>query len=330
MRAAAAEGLDEGVLRARAGLGDELDDPEARVPLVSLYALIEACAERDPLVHLRMVERVAPDALDALGFLFLTSATLGDGLRAMVRYQRVWAEGERYELEEEGDVARLVYVPWGPPRAAHRWLAEMFAADILGHGARVLRSPLEGRVRLAHRENESAGELARRLGAPVELGAGRNELVLSRRALALPLGAPGQAAMAEFFARHLDARMAALPPETLAGRVLDALLTSHDGEAELGALARRLRMSGRTLQRRLEQEGTSLRALADEARRTRALALIEGGASIAEIAYVLGYSEPSAFHRAFRRWTGRTPEAFRAARSSSARSDHGSPRPART
>ncbi len=71
-------------------------------------------------------------------------------------------------------------------------------------------------------------------------------------------------------------------------------------------------MSPRTLQRRLGDEGTSVHALLDEVRRGRAAALLDADMAIGEVAYLLGYSEPSAFHRAFRRWTGVTPEAFRA------------------
>jgi AraC-like DNA-binding protein len=130
------------------------------------------------------------------------------------------------------------------------------------------------------------------------------------RVLALPPASGGHEAMAAFFGRHLEERLRALPPETVGARTIAALL--RGGEAALETLASRLAMSPRTLQRRLADEGVSLRVLAEDARRARAGALLEGGASIAEVAYTLGYSEPSAFHRAFRRWTGQTPEAFRA------------------
>ena len=89
------------------------------------------------------------------------------------------------------------------------------------------------------------------------------------------------------------------------------------GEVSLAAISARLRVSPRTLQRRLGDEGTSLHAEVDQARRERAAGLLDGGAAIAEIVWLLGYSEPSAFHRAFKRWTGRTPEAWRADRRSS-------------
>lgn len=85
------------------------------------------------------------------------------------------------------------------------------------------------------------------------------------------------------------------------------------GDARLATVARRLGTTSRTLQRRLRAEGLSHQQLLDEARREAAERYLrESSLAIAEIAYLLGYSEPSAFHRAFRRWSGTTPSEVRA------------------
>ena len=71
-------------------------------------------------------------------------------------------------------------------------------------------------------------------------------------------------------------------------------------------------MSGRTLQRRLASEGVSYQQLLDETRKEAAVRYIsEPTLAICEVAYLVGYSEPAPFHRAFKRWYGMTPEAFR-------------------
>ena len=81
----------------------------------------------------------------------------------------------------------------------------------------------------------------------------------------------------------------------------------------IDAVARRLSTTARTLQRRLARSGTSFEELRDDARRQAAeLYLSTTTLTIAEVTYLLGYSEPTAFHRAFRRWHGTTPQAFRA------------------
>jgi AraC-like DNA-binding protein len=85
------------------------------------------------------------------------------------------------------------------------------------------------------------------------------------------------------------------------------------GETRMSSIARQLGMSERTLQRRLAEEGASYQELLEEVRKAAAgRYLEESPLAIGEIAYLLGYSEPAAFHRAFRRWHATTPEDFRA------------------
>jgi AraC-like DNA-binding protein len=83
------------------------------------------------------------------------------------------------------------------------------------------------------------------------------------------------------------------------------------GRPTAGAIARRLAMSERSLHRRLREEGTTLRDLLHGLRRELSERYIREGVSISETAFLLGYSEASAFHRSFRRWTGRTPSSYR-------------------
>lgn len=93
------------------------------------------------------------------------------------------------------------------------------------------------------------------------------------------------------------------------------MLVEHLGRSNLtlDAVATTLAVSRRTLTRRLEEERTSFRHILDDVRRDFARALLQDHSlSIGDIAFFLQYSEPAAFHRSFRRWTGQTPLAFRA------------------
>lgn len=108
--------------------------------------------------------------------------------------------------------------------------------------------------------------------------------------------------------------LAALPASaTLADRVRQAIGASlARGEPRLEAIARDLAMSGRTLQRRLTDAGTRFADLVDAARRERAMLLLEDATlSCTEIAFLLGYTEAAPFFRAFKRWTGMPPQAYR-------------------
>ena len=103
------------------------------------------------------------------------------------------------------------------------------------------------------------------------------------------------------------------------GPVRDApLAVTIEARDRIACLLHRLEVKrlhhaeARTLRRRLAAEGVSFRALRDEALRERAVELLRRpGSAIAEVAFVLGFSDPTAFHRAFRRWTGVTPQAWR-------------------
>ncbi|WP_437809797.1 AraC family transcriptional regulator ligand-binding domain-containing protein [Sorangium sp. So ce1078] len=320
---AAQRGADRAALLEAAGLeaagleAAALADPDARVPLPAFYALLEAAvaAAADPHLGLDFAGRFQPEHFDALGFLAMSSPTLGEALERMLRYQQIWNEGERYTLEIRGRCAHLTFAPHGPDRPAHGQVAEMFAFDVLVNAGRMCGDPIQAvAVRFRHAPEGDPEEKARRLGSPVLFGAPQTELVMPVEALDRPLPHANEA-LAAFLERHVRVIAASLPgaaPPALSERVRALLGERLREGADLGALAARLRMSPRTLQRRLGDEGTSIHALLDEVRRGRAAALLEADMAIGEVAYVLGYSEPSAFHRAFRRWTGVTPEAFRA------------------
>jgi AraC-like DNA-binding protein len=315
LAAAGRSGLDANALRSTLGLqAAELADPDARLPLPCLYALLELFVAHtgDELAPLRIVSNVSPDAFDALGLLAMTSNTVEEVLQAMWRYARVFIEGERYTVERTAAGASYGYFPWGPPRPAHALMAELFARDPAVNVPLLAGVPAhDAQVRLRHMPAKP-GEHAPLLGGRVQFGAGIDEVAYTPQFLAqpLPLASPMFEAVAR---RYLDARLACLPPESPLARAHKAVV--HDlahGAPSLEAVAERLAISRRTLQRTLRDHGTSFSALVDDVRRARALALLRSGAAVAEVAWLLGYSEPSPFVRAVKRWTGASPSALRA------------------
>src|SRR5262245_58421573 len=138
---------------------------------------------------------------------------------------------------------------------------------------------------------------------------------LSRALEARRWQARAEPALAQLLDQQLAAQLAALPAEeaSFLDRIRSALFAELDrGEPTLEAIAARLRMSPRTLQRRLREEGSSLSAVLDRLRAELALRYLgEPRTSIGEVAFRLGFSDPTTFHRAFRRWTGQTPAEYR-------------------
>ena len=293
-----------------------LEDGEARIPLAAYYAGIEAAVAElgDPFLGLHYIETVDPSALGALGFLALASPTAGDALARIFRYHAWLAEGETFAMEVVGGEARFRYVPWGPARGAHAQSAEMYAADCFFGLARATGAPIAARaLRLAHAPHGALSEYERLLGATPEFEAGRCEWSFDASVLERPMRAADPA-----LARFLEAQVAArargfASAGPLGERVRGALADALPEVPSVAALARKLRTSPRSLQRQLAGAGTSVAALATELRRSRAEAYLEMGLPIAEVSYLVGFAEPSVFHRAFKRWTGQTPAEFRAA-----------------
>lgn len=286
-------------------------DPDARVPLVEFYAALEReAAQRGTGSWLRYTEQAGPEQLDALGLMVATSETLGSALAVIERYQRVFAEGERLVFTRTSTQLSVCYRPWGPPRQAHDLLALLFVRDLgcwLPERAQLLQRRLGLRLR-----QRRTPDLAAALGRQVRFGQSQDEVVFPLEVLSRALRGhdPG---LSRFLARYLDERLARLAPES-AARLVQSGIDRALGSAvlpTLGSVAKSLGLSGRTLQRRLAAERHSFDELLDEARRSRALSLLSTRASLAEVAFGLGYADQSSFQRAFRRWTRTTPRTWR-------------------
>ena len=169
-------------------------------------------------------------------------------------------------------------------------------------------------VSFAHDRPDDTEEHQRFFRGPIRFAAGSNSMLLSADDAARPLRG-ADAALSAIVRRRLDRVLADRDWPALAlllsARVRRLLLKDLGQATTLSAdlAAKALTMSRRTLTRRLAEEGTSFRAILDDVRAEFARALLlDRTLSIADIAFFLQYSEPAAFHRSFRRWTGQTPQ----------------------
>jgi AraC-like DNA-binding protein len=314
---ACTRGAERDELLRRMELGGlALADPDARLPLRCYYALLEAAAELlgDPHFGLAYVDQVEPAAIGAVGFLATTSRTLGESIERVIRFHRVLTEGDVFALERAGGVARFTVETFGPARPAHAHVVEMYAFDCLVMGARMTGAPIEVLdFEVRHAPQGPLDGHRRYLGCVPRFGAARNSWSVPADVLDRPLP-KADAALARFLEGYVERLDDSLPKRAL----LEALRAEIgarlvDGALSLDALAAALRQTPRSLQRRLAQQGTSLSAQIDAVRRERACALLGANLALAEVSWLLGFSEPRAFHRAFRRWTGQTPQAWRRA-----------------
>ncbi|MBY8852635.1 AraC family transcriptional regulator, partial [Saccharothrix sp. MB29] len=170
------------------------------------------------------------------------------------------------------------------------------------------RIPLRG-VDLAYPEPPHGAEYHLIFGAPLRFGAPTTTLTFDTRFLRMPV-VQDEAALRRFLRNS--------PAELLSRRDYGADASSQvrrmlgGGVVGLDNVAARLGVSAPTLRRRLTAEGTSFREVREQLLRDQAVAsLVRGGESVEELALRLGFSEASAFHRAFKRWTGTSPGTYR-------------------
>jgi AraC-like DNA-binding protein len=293
----------------------QLSDPDLRIPQERFESVWIAARESsaDPCIGLHAGERIHAHAVDLLGYLLLSSSTLGAGLRRFVHYQPVLTGEPWVGLTESGSALRVrVGAERGAPafRAIH---AEYVAALVI-HLLEWVSETRVGAVE-ARFEHEAACEPAdyrRTLRCPVKFLGTRNEIVLDAETLERP-SLHADRALERVHEEFGDALLARSSHPAITRRVRHALAERLEAEArDLASVARRLGMSARSLQRRLAEEETSFRALLDDARRELARHHLERRATpIEAIAYLTGFSEPSAFTRAVRRWFGLTPAQIR-------------------
>lgn len=277
---------------------------------------VRMTGDADYGVHLaEWVVRHPLDHFDVLAFAARSSPTLGEHYRLAGRYIRLIHEGIYLSLEEEGNVARLVH-GHSPEQVGPRHPVECMLALLLLMGRKTTGDALVPQmVRFSHARPERVSEQERIFGAPVCYGCPRNELVLDRELLAREQPHAEQRLLA-ILNRQLDRLLAALPErrsfrEMVAQHMMDEL---PDREPVVATVAAKLHMSARSLQRRLQSEGTSFAEVLGELRRELALRYLEDRRlSIREVGFLLGFDDVTAFHRAFKRWTESTPAEYRRA-----------------
>ena len=297
---------------------DLLLDPDATVPMSACVGLLAdgVRATGDDNLGLHVAEHAELGSFDVHFYAMVSSPTLGAAFERVCRYQRLIHETSQVRLETSGDRAVLSHrLPGG--MAAPRQTAELLLGVVgtrrpRGHSARTW-SPAE--VRFAHREPRDSREHERFFGAPLRFATGENALVLPAALLDLPCRRTDPSLLS-LLDRYAADRLGRPRAATFADRARAAL--SEELQAEhvtAHRLAARLEVSVRTLHRYPGRRGNVIQAAPRSAApRHRRAPSQDDRVSVAEVAFLVGFSELSAFHRAFKRWTGRTPAAFRAER----------------
>ena len=314
---AAGDSVDSKAVLGSVGLDVEAPlDPKLMLDEDDYYSMLELMADQFDITPLPLIvgEAMRPDEYGALGLAWKAAPTLLGSFSRVARYARLWTSFVQYELKQVEDGMLFVEHRKGARRLGMRPFIE---AD-LASGVSLSRQVTSDRftplaVYFRHPAPKTLAHHEDYFRCPVHFGADMDALLLSPASLAEPtiLGDEG---ITRFLVSHLDDELSRIDDTpTLGAQTKDEIARAlSDGLPMMADIARRLGLSARSFHRRLAEQGVSFQMLREETRRDIAMGMLkEERYALSEIAFLTGYSEQSAFNRAFKRWTGSTPASYR-------------------
>lgn len=303
-----ARGIDRRRLLARAGVAeDQLVDPLASIALTDLEALVLATIDLtgDEALGLHLGVTANESSFDVVAHLAAHAPTPRAAIDACIRFQTLlFDEGPSLRLEDHGDVVILRCMV---PETLHPHVRRFFAQLTMAGFRRLVGGAAVRRVTFEHEQPADDSAYRFVFGGRARFGCRETSIALARDALDAPRvlhHASLYAALSAVAERALDERSAA---ESFGDRLRREL--RKEPRASMEDAARMLGTSVRSLRRRLAEEGLSYRDLAQAALEARATEMLRDPRCTAkEVAYALGFADPSAFQRAFKRWRGVTPK----------------------
>ncbi len=294
-------------------------DPKHMLDEDVFYGMLELLAHKMPdatALPLDVGEAMRPDEYGALGLAWKAAPNLLGSFGRVARYARLWTSIVHYELQEQDAGILFVERRKGERRLGMRISVEADLASGVSLSRQVTSpafAPLQ--VFFQHPAPSTTHHHEAYFRCPVHFSAGKDAMLLSRGSLAVP-NALGDEGITQFLISHLDQELAEIKDEpTLGDLTKDAIARAlSEGPPKMQDIARGMGMSGRSFHRRLADHGLTFQMLAEETRRELAVGLLRDEQySIADVAFLTGFSEQSSFTRAFKRWVGHTPASYRKA-----------------
>lgn len=308
-------GLDPGKILFEAGVEPHLiEDPDKIIPFATMGKLISVCATKTGCGHFGLLvgQRGGASSLGTVGLLIRQACDAGSALDDLVRYLHLHDRGAVPRLDVSGDMATLAYTISDPLLEG----ADQIADGAMAVALNIMRGLcgsnwIPSEVHLPHRKPAYAAPLQRFFHAPIRFDKKEAALVFHAKVLQQPLAGADADLHRHLlnYVQQFDAAPDAGAVDQMR-RVLRTLVLNHQSSAE--QLAQLFAVHRRTLNRRLRRQGTAFHLLLEETRFELASQMMrETSIPLAQIAALLNYSEASAFTRAFRRWSGMTPTAWR-------------------
>lgn len=288
-----------------------------RISLQDWHDLLADLANRQPkpALGLEISTYARPAHVGVLAYLSLACSTLGEALQQFRRYHRLAYDCSVPTLAAQQD-GRVLTVNWAFEAGKPGQLVDEFAIGLFYQLIQQLVSPQKVSFKQVAFINPAPPERQRYthfFGCPVQFNAALTTVSFDLDLLSLPLARP-DATLQAILDAQAQALLAALPSKDLFDQQFQQAVVQavQQGEVSISAVAARLGVSVRGLQRRLAAQNTQYQAELDRIRRTLADQYLKDlRLGLADIALLLGYSEQSAFQRAYKHWTGETPQKSR-------------------
>lgn len=295
-----------------------LEDADNQIPFEQLLRLNEYAAQLtgDDAFGLHVGEQTSVKMYGVLGYVTSNSRNFGEALNRLIRFQQIRTNAVRFSIDIIGKDVHLTYSYLITDVSPHnrRQESEEMMSTMLRVGRELTRvdwSPRE--VHFEHAQPENISEHERIFRAPVRFDKPLTKLIFDQSVLELP-HIEADLTLGSLLERQAEELLAKSPQQGIFVNRIQKLIREGlpSGETRMEIICRKLGSSVRTLQRKLQEEGTSYQELLEATRRDLSeFYLQKSEMAICEVSYLIGFSQPSAFHRAFRRWTGLTPKEFR-------------------
>lgn len=315
LSAAERQGIPQDALLLKACLSpDRLR--EQRIGVDEITRLWRAAGEltADPGFGLKAGKLVGPASFNIVSYILMSSATLRDAIALLQQFQRLISDGGRFQLINGDPCSWLVYHPQQGELAFSHHQIEAVMSSVLSFSRWVTgRDQPPEQVQFVHSAQSPLPLYQQIFGCEVLFDGAFNGLLLDNHHWDLPLP-QADAQLANLHREYAAAQLAELSSEaSLIPRIKNWIRSElPQGVPERSLAAAQLGLAERTLAHRLQSLGLNYIAIVEEVRREQAYHLLaDPTVPISAIAQQLGFSEPSAFNRAFRRWEGATPGAYR-------------------
>jgi AraC-like DNA-binding protein len=317
---AVARGASRWALAEKAGVDlVDLQNNDNRIPFESYVALMRAGQEmcKDPALALHFGEAVDASALTFTSSLGASEITMDECIALMNHYSALTVEvdcdGDRLALERQGGQMWIIDRRKNPNEFPE--LTESMFARVVSSGQRMFGArQFVQAVHVTHSAPPYAAEYERIFKVPVTFDSNRNAILIPDDGVVIRRQPPSSREGLERLSAHAESMLKNLANSKSTRARVENLLTPMlpRGEVTMAAVAKKLSMSRQTLFRKLKSEGVTFEQVLDDLRHRLSIDFVKDERrSLKEIAYLVGFSDPAAFSRAFKRWTGSSPRAMR-------------------